>query len=285
MQNWPFIQMDALQDLNAATDQIHYAAQLLAVTGKHFVENKKDDSHTNMDWRVNAFFGQPLQEKPNFQVALKVEDLTLHVIKVNFSVSKINTSLINKSQEEAFVWLKATIGNELGLDTSDFNYDLHYEIPDHPLAHGASYEDRSVAFKHFKALRTMGDLVLREHTASFSPLPTIKTWPHHFDHGAFIPIASDENNKPIKAIGLGLAIHDKVVSEPYFYITHWSKDAETDYSNLPVLPSGACWNRKPWAGAILKLSEIAHCETPEIQKEAVDAFMKEGIKASLALIE
>lgn len=285
MQNWPFIQKDALQDLNTATEQIHQAVQLLAVIGKHFVENQSDDSHTNMGWHVNAFFGHQLKDKPNFQVALKVEDLSLHVVKVNFSVSKINTSLVNKTQEEAFRWLKATIANELGLDTSNFEYKLHYELPDHPLAHGARFEDMGAAYKCFETIRTLGDLVLKEHTTSFSPTPEVRTWPHHFDHGAFIPISFDENGAPSKALSLGLAIQDKVAPEHYFYVTPWIKGGTANYSNLPELPTDGYWCYEPWGGAVLKISDIAKHETAEAQKEAVDAFMKSSIKASLALIE
>jgi len=281
-EHWPTIEAADVVHLNEATDQLHYAAQFIAITGKHLAENKSDDSHTNMGWLQNAFTGHLLKDNPDRLVALEVPSLSLQIHDTQHQV--INEfPLVGKSRNEGLAWLQQELSKS-GVDTSTLSLQLHYDIPTHPLQEDGQFQAMPEAYMNFCKVRSLGQMVIDSFAANFEHASSIRTWPHHFDLGAYIPIKIDATGEAQTSISLGLAIHDETIEEHYFYITHWKKEGSIDYNQLPDLPSGSYWNRNPWTGAVLKLSDIASIENPNLQKEAIEEFMQIGIKASLELI-
>lgn len=282
MHYWPGINLNNTQNLNETTNQIHYAAQFLAAAGVAFVEHQADDSHTNIGWDKDRsqFMGHSFS-KADLHLALQIQHLELQLHDTNHQVLA-KMSLIDKTQADGINWIRETL-NKQGLVVDDFSLNLHYEIPEHPLASGTKFSVSDEDAAAFSAVRTIGDIILREHSKPYEHASSIRTWPHHFDHGSYIPIAFDEAGNVIKSFSIGLAIHDNVIPEHYFYITHWIKGRNADHSQLPKLPSNGYWNREQWTGAVLKISDIAKLNSSE-QKAAIDAFMQTGIEASLQLL-
>jgi hypothetical protein len=282
MHYWPAINLNNTKNLNETTNQIHHAVQFLAAVGVAFVEHQADDSHTNMAWdkNRNQFMGHSFS-KTDLHLALQIQHLELQLHDSNHHVLA-KMSLIDKTQVDGSNWIIETL-NKQGLTTHDFSLNLHYEIPEHPLASGAKFSVSGEDAAAFSAVRTIGDIILQEHSKPFEHASSIRTWPHHFDHGSYIPIAFDEAGKAIKSFSIGLAIHDDIIPEHYFYITHWMKDEKADHSQLPELPGNGYWNREQWTGAVLKISDVAQLDSSK-QKTAIDAFMQAGIQASLELL-
>lgn len=50
-QTWKLIPENLPDNLQEATEQLHYAAQFLAATGHSFLSHQDDDAPTNLAWR------------------------------------------------------------------------------------------------------------------------------------------------------------------------------------------------------------------------------------------
>ncbi|MDZ7646532.1 MAG: hypothetical protein U5K54_04800 [Cytophagales bacterium] len=98
--------------------------------------------------------------------------------------------------------------------------------------------------------------VLEKIKSQFNWASPISVWPHHFDMGLYLPIAREEAGHDIQSIGLGLAIPDAYVPEPYFYVNHWSKEPVTYPETVFLKTAMAYWNTKDSKDWYLPLSTI-----------------------------
>lgn len=281
--HWPQIDIKTLDLLTAATDQVHRAAQYLSMAGKFFLPQQADDSHTNMGWnQQQRWFISHLLTDTGLALVLQPEGMKLLIVKHENIESEF--SLIGQTQQEGVRWVRAQLIRR-GLDAGAYKIDLHYEIPDHEIHHGAPFKALPVdAFKTFADVRTLGHQVMTAFAVQFEHASSVRTWPHHFDIGSYIPLVLDEQNQPTHSISIGLGIHDEYVDGHYFYVTHWSKEGGLSYEHLPELPAGSCWNRKDFTGAILKLSDLIKNSTKAQQIDQINAFMNAAIQASKQLL-
>ena len=259
--------------------QQHQAAQYLALVGKHLIHQQADDSNTNMQFVAdeNLFLGNEL---PNgFKVALSLSDLTLCIRDKNKKPLK-SIPLYGKTKQEVFDELKQVL-SDLGVDSSNFKNKLHYDIPPHPLDEGAvfkpedeKYTNECIAYRH------NAKIVLNEAAKKFQNPELIRIWPHHFDTGAFFPISKNEKGELLQSIGIGWAIPDGMIDEPYYYLSFWSEKALPNRDGFSALDSGK-WMMPNWNGAVLKNSEISSHKTAEAQKKLVMHFYSGGIDTLL----
>jgi hypothetical protein len=119
-------------------------------------------------------------------------------------------------------------------------------------------------------------LIINELAKLFNDVEPVRIWPHHFDTGTFATIARNEKGASSKTIGLGWAIPDSMVSEPYFYLSFWSENPINIENELEKLPAGK-WMMPGWNGAVLGVSEIIQKETAEEQYSLVKEFFEVGI--------
>ncbi|NOR74332.1 MAG: hypothetical protein GQ525_04155 [Draconibacterium sp.] len=118
----------------------------------------------------------------------------------------------------------------------------------------------------------------------FSNTIPVRIWPHHFDTGSFFTVEKNSNRKASQTIGLGWAIPDSMVNEPYFYISFWSEKEIKNSSNLANLDFGN-WMTPNWNGAILKHSEIINETSAKNQYLRVKQFYINGIEQVLQLLQ
>ncbi|MCE7991336.1 MAG: hypothetical protein HEP71_05120 [Roseivirga sp.] len=284
-QNWQLLGEHHPKSLAPTIAQIHHGVQFVAMLGKHFVENQPDDSHTNMEWlpAEEVLAGNWVQgPKGNYRLAMRPKDLEL--IIYNADMHKVDEcSLDGKTNVEACRWLESHL-DQFGEDSSKMNLMLHYEIPDHATDEGASYElSNQPLFAEMAKYRANGDLLLRHFASQHKTASEVRTWPHHFDNGAYIPVAFGPEGEHLKSFSIGMGIPDEASDEPYFYITTWSKAGDNSYENVPPLPAGE-WISSPFSGAVLKASAIVQQETAEGQASQVHQFLKEGIAASINIL-
>ncbi|MEL6132779.1 MAG: hypothetical protein AAFR59_05375 [Bacteroidota bacterium] len=291
---WPWFTYKQMDDLHLATDQLHRAAQFVAMTGKIYLPPEDDDSQTNMGWLVEdaqpaegILVGNPLEvpEQAQFHVGLRPADSSLLFLQADDREIMAELSLGGKTRDEVEEWHRGQLEAE-GLDASAFHLNLHYEIPPHPIDRGQAFqfsEELAEAFQAFAVLRHLGHKVV-SYFAEFAPHGAdTATWPHHFDTGAYIPLAF-EQEKPVKAIGLGLAVPDDVMPEYYFYITHQAPKGSVSYESLPGLPAGVHWNKMDWHGPVLPLSSLISTKSAEAQHELIHDYFQKGIQETLQLI-
>lgn len=285
-QNWQLLGEYDPKSLAPAIAQIHHGVQFVAMVGKHYIENQPDDSHTNMEWitEEQVLAGNWVEgPKGQFRIAMRPKDLELIIYDAD--MHKVDEcALDGKTNVRACRWLEEHL-DQFGEDGSKMNLLLHYEIPDHATDEGASYElfDQP-RFAEMAKYRANGDLLLRHFASEHKTASEVRTWPHHFDNGAYIPIVFGPEGEHLKSFSIGMGIPDEASEEPYFYITTWSKAGDNSYDNVPPLPVGE-WISSPFKGAVLKASEIISHETPEAQAQCIFDFLEAGIKASQNLLK
>jgi len=251
----------------------HHGVQFIALAGKYLIEEKADDSHTNMTFisEKNMFVGNEL---PNgMHLAVQSTDLYLMLVNGKLEVQK-QFAFEGKSKARIFEMLRKILFDS-GLDVSGLKEELHYDIPAHPLDHSALFSyNGSEGFEENNLYRHNAKLVLEEVVASLKNAQEIRVWPHHFDTGCFMPLSYNPKGELSQYIGLGFAISDSMVDEPYFYLSFWSSEPIDELKNPTALLSGK-WMMPTWNGGILKLSEIINSKTN--QYELVKDFYRSGL--------
>ena len=283
--DWSLLNSDDPKSLKSAIDYIHRGVQFIAMAGKHFIKNVSDDSHTNLKWlpEEEVLAGNWIRDrKGNFRFAMRSKDLTLIVYNANMEMIS-EFPLDGKTNDEALLWVKTQL-TTLGKDASQMKMDIHYDIPAHETGSGVAYSLGTPAlFAEMSKYRANSDLAISHFAKAYKTASTVRTWPHHFDHGAYIPMVFDKAGNVIKSFSIGMGIPDAASEEPYYYITTWSQTGDNVYDNMAPLPIGE-WISKPFNGAVLKASEIVKAKTAAQQAKVVTDFLKAGIDASKSIL-
>lgn len=274
--NWKTLTLSFNDDLNDALQQQHHASQFIALVGRHLIPQLPDDSNTNMDYLVNeeSLIGNPLSR--GLRVGLQQTDLTLYFHREEQGYLG-EIPLVGKTKKEVFSELKYKL-SELEADSSHLKNELHYEIPDHPLEKGAVFIIRdNIFFQESTFYRHNAETILSVIATEFQDAEPVKVWPHHFDTGTFIPFAYNDKGELSQSIGIGWAIPDSMVNEPYYYLSFWSEQPVESFKALTPLEVGE-WITTGWKGGVLKLSEILQYSSAGEQQELVKTFFNSGIK-------
>lgn len=272
---WKLLTSSFDEEMKDALQQQHHAAQFVALVGKHLIPNKADDSNTNMEFVFddNILLGNPL---PNgFRVALNLNDLKLCILD-DRNKQRSEIELDGKTKLAAFEELKQSF-RDLGVDIADFTNELHYEIPEHSLDKGSVFSLKNKSsFIENANYRHNAKLILNSIAALIDQKESVRIWPHHFDTGAYFVLSKNEKAEATQTIGIGFAIPDSMVAEPYYYLSFWSEKPIDGSDALPALKAGQ-WMMPNWNGAVLKQSEIMQKKTAEEQFEIVKSYFKIGI--------
>jgi hypothetical protein len=282
---WQLLHTGDISTLQPAIDQIHRGVQFIAMLGKHFLPNKPDDSHTNMGWldQLECLAGN-LITAPNgsFQFGIRSKDLTFLLINSDHKILKEFT-LSGKTKNGIFTWLEEQLA-AFGLDSSHYKMDIHYDIPYHETDDGTPFQLKNPSvFQEWAKIRANSHFMLNDFALQTKTASSVRTWPHHFDTGTYIPLIFNESNEAIKSMSLGFAIPDSVITEPYFYVTQWSKEGGLSYEGLQPLSNGQ-WLPEKLGGSALKISAITALKNSEDQAKMVYAYFEESIAASKRII-
>jgi len=283
--NWKLLGKVEPKELSPAIEQIHRGVQFIAMAAKHYVKNLPDDSHTNLKWlpQEEVLAGNWIRErKGNFRFAMRSKDLTLIVYNADMKPTS-EFPLHGKTNETALAWVKSQL-TEFGKDAALMKMDIHYDIPPHETDKGTPYKlDLPPLFEEMAKHRANSNLALEYFAKAHKTASTTRTWPHHFDHGVYIPMVFDDLGNATKSFSIGMGIPDPASEEPYYYITTWSQAGDNHYRDLEALPYGE-WIQEPFNGAVLKASEIVKSKSAVQQSKIVMDFLKAGIAASKKIL-
>lgn len=262
-----------IDKINTAQLTLHHTVQFIAASGKYLLEEKDDDSHTNMSWDSGnkIFYGDSINDRA--RVGLHVPTLSLKVTGPT-GIELASLSLSGKTKQEGLLWLRQALQLKQ-IDASDLALKMHYDIPEHPTDEAFSEVDASV-LEELANHRTIADQVCNEIFSKHAKATPARTWPHHFDHGIYVPFRFDDKGEAIQSFSVGYAVADSVINEPYFYVTQWKKDEEIDYSNVPELEYGN-WLPEKLKGAGLALSDILKMDDQEKQ---IQEFINKAVAFS-----
>lgn len=275
-ENWKTLTLSFNDDLNDALQQQHHASQFIALVGRYLIPQQPDDSNTNMQYLLDKemLVGNALAN--GMRLALQLPDLILYILdKDNKHKSEI--SLVGKTTQQVFEEVKQTFA-EVGIDTSNIKNELHFEIPTHDLINGASFTIKEKKlFQENTSYRHNAEVILNEVAAGFGDADSVRVWPHHFDTGTFIPLAHNDKGEVSQSIGIGWAIPDSMVNEPYYYLSFWSEQPVKSFKALSPLEVGE-WITTGWNGGVLRLSETLQYSSASEQQKLVKTFFNSGIK-------
>lgn len=277
MSNWIPISENFTQEIHKALIQQHQAAQFITMIAKSFIKEKDDDSNTNMDWsdEYKALIGRNIDEPKDLKPGLRLTDLTLFFIADTSNIIK-EISLAGKSRSEVFAELKMAI-EEMGMPSEKLTSKLHYSLPNNELDKGSAFDSNIKTLTENAIYRSNANLLLKYIVSRRPYTSEVRIWPHHFDTGSVIPVEKNSHNGLVKSIGIGFAIPDDMVQEPYFYISYWSADGAKNFKDLQPLDTGQ-WITDGWQGGVLKLSEIIRESSAEKQYRLAKSFFHSGIE-------
>ncbi|WP_025667160.1 hypothetical protein [Aquimarina megaterium] len=244
------------------TTQMHLAAQYLAAAGISFLENKSDDSHTNLGFSTDrgSLYTRPLNSSGDLL------SLNYHLFTLEWtSHNTIKTLQLNgTSHAEVLQWIRR-MAKDSDLD-SPYTYALHYELP-YTITDSYIYTLKDInRLSQLIAYRKLSKFAIQEFLQNNQLSSEIRIWPHHFDTGAF---ASLEDESGL-AIGLGLAIPDTMCNDYYFYISGYQGHDGLNTSDFKPLTTGK-WYSEGFKGAVLPISGV--------DKTTIIAFFEEAFTA------
>ena len=213
---------------------------------------------------------------PNgWQIALDLTNLNLYLFDKEFA-RKNEIHLSGKNKIQVFDELKQALA-DFDFDVSAFKNELHYEIPTHKLDNNLPFSIRNKnLLQENSTYRYNAEIILNEIVANTNHAEPVRIWPHHFDTGSFIPLARNDKNTVSSSIGIGWAIPDSMINEPYYYLSFWSEKTVNNLETLPVLSAGQ-WMIPNWNGAVLTHSEILSKKIATEQHNLVKSFFTSGM--------
>ncbi len=276
MKNWK-IYHTFDPDIYQASKQQHLIARLIGLSGQSYLPEEPDYGHVTLLYHpeLSALTGKQIPGNSMFSIAFSLKDLKLLFLDQSFC-QKEEYSLDGKLLNDALVWIKSKIA-EMGMnpqtlqDSFDNTPLERFEGKEIPFAINTSALKQNARYRH------NADLVLQKYASHFEDASEIRTWPHHFDTATYIPLRVDEQGNETHSIGLGFAIPDTTVNEPYFYINVWTADGLFEVKNPEKLKGHGEWVQQGWKGAYLRLSSILEKESPEKQWKRINRFFESGI--------
>jgi len=263
------------QRLFEARAQLHQAAQLLAAAGISYLAARPDDSHTAMFWSPenHQFLSQPLGNQSALQVSLTPADLSVSIYQ---DATVIHTfQLSGMTLQAAAAELQHTL-EARGLPQDQFTLQKHYELPDYPQRLETAFDATDTAtFQLISASFNNAYLVLDAIRQTDSRSSELLVWPHHFDLGMLITVATDPVGNLTRSLGLGLSPGDGNYTAPYYYVTNWPAP---QVDQIPgELGSQGHWHTTGWTGMVLPLAPITAVTESAQQQQVVAAFLSEAL--------
>lgn len=283
IKSWQHLLVKEPELMAETNSQLHQAAQFISMLGKHYVSQEPDDSNTNMRWLVKEKVlagAWVLGGDQDFCLALDPVEFSLCFFGRDMQTLEC-LKLNGKNRTEVIKWLKDFL-LKIGLDSGAYKHDLHYEIALHDIDLGRPFQMQSLELhEEHSRWRHNSHVLLSTLAAHFKHAHPIRTWPHHFDTGLYMPIEL-EQDKVRTSVSLGWSINDEYQSEPYFYATHWVAKNKIDYDNLPALELGE-WCAEGTNMIVLKSSAVSAAKE-DTQAILSQAFLAKSIEVMLRLM-
>lgn len=275
MNNWELLSREFNNDLKNVLLQQYLAAQFIALAGRYLIPKKPDGSNINMQYIPEKEMLHGNSHPNGWAVGVHLKNFSVQVLDEKED-KKTEISLKGKTFQQAFQEFNIALQNQK-IDVSDLKTEQPYELPTDALNEGKYFSiggedavNENIRYRH------NAQLLISELAARFSDVEPVRIWPHHFDTGTFATLVRNEKGGASKTIGLGWAIPDSMVNEPYFYLSFWSENP-IDIENNPVkLPAGK-WMLPDWNGAVLGVSDIIKKQSAKQQYNMVKDFFEVGI--------
>ena len=261
--------------LTDARLQSHHAVQIAVSAAISYIAARSDDSHTALTWiaALRALATEPITATHPVRIAVRVEDLTLHLINEK-GLETRSFALSGQTVADAHAWLREVLA-QTALDPGSFTARKHYTIPPHPVASGAAFSVGSGAeFRELADYWSNAAGLLTERAQAVDGAGPVRTWPHHFDIATLIQLPGTGG----RTIGVGQSPGDKSYAEPYWYVGPYPYPPVTA---LPPLAGSGHWHTEGWVGAALPASDYVRAFD---QRSQVTGFIDTAVAACRTLL-
>lgn len=275
-ETWQPLGEVAPDELVDARINLHWAAQVVSGVGRTFLEKKKDDSHTNLDWLdSDRLASHTAAGETEFRAALDFAGFRLLYIDVG-SQKTHDYALKSRKLEEAYEWLGKAIQSlaKRPLPGGEF-VELHYEMPEHPIGEGEPFQmENPEAFAELGRWFHNADRVLRVVQSSEADASPVRTWPHHFDMATLIELDKGKDVEKPRTIGVGLSPGDDNYKEPYWYVNVYPAPEDLQAVKWPTLEGAGHWHTTGFTAAVLPGTSMVDTDNqPGQLKEFLDSAL------------
>ncbi len=211
--------------------QLHWAAQSAAGVGRTLLTPRHDFSHEAFTWSpdLHALLGDG-----DRRAGIRLRDMTLIVVEGARIVEEF--SLDGRTLHDAFAFFGRACNSDSLASSPE-------GMPDHPVAHGATFHPNPDALIELDRIYTNAAIALDEVRRTEPGAGPLRCWPHHFDLATLITISGE--GETAHTIGAGMTPGDDTYRHPYYYVTPWPYPKEP----LPPLSHGS-WHTQGWVGAV-----------------------------------
>ncbi len=253
-----------IMELNAE-QKVHLAAQYLAAFAINYLTPHNDDSHTNLGFDpVSKSLSTRAFGNKEYRLVFEYENFSLKLTSIETSFT---LALNGQSHIEVLNWIGEKM-IALGVE-KNFNYSFHYEIPYVIIDNYTFIAPASGKISALLSIRTLAHKSISEFLANNNFKGEIRVWPHHFDSGAFVTIDFQSN----KQMGIGIAIADDMINEPYFYASGYDQNGSLEVNEFKELRHGD-WVKKGFKGAVLRSRDLNSGIVTDFFEESLNAFLK-----------
>lgn len=275
LRTWQPVRPEDAAKLSDCRLQLHHAAQFGAAAGFSYLEPRSDDSQANLEWipALGGLFSRAIPTSKPFRIGARPTKLALLIVSEdNQQIAEYK--LHGRTITDAIQWIRSQI-KSLGADPARYSLRQNYEIPDHPVAIGESFdasaprlfEELSKWFANAAAL--LSSVARKSRGAS-----EVRCWPRHFDISTVIKAVPD------RTIEIGMEPGDQYYDEPYFYLNMIPQPAASRAKSRPLWGNGI-WHTGAWVGAVLPGSRFGAASSQERQ---VREFLDSATAACRALL-
>jgi hypothetical protein len=251
--------------------RLHQLSQLIANVNRTFVPSEEDDSHTNL--QLDAIGQRIVGRWINTPIGRVICSINLSNQKVewlNDAQEVLDSSdTIGKTMSEIETDQQAVL-QSLKLDPKGYNKKLHFAITAYEFANDPVIELSQTDVNEWLRYRKLANEWCCQVLFYTKSTSEIRIWPHHFDTGIY--------TRPNENIGLGfgLAMEDRMVKSPYFYLAGYPTQGELNYDSIPELPVGKWELGEFWKGAVLPVSGLEGLSREE-QDHRFEQFIRPSI--------
>ena len=260
--------------------QSHWASQIVASFGNALLEQRSDDSQSNLGWNepLHALCGQASPD--GWGVGLKLADLTLLFLDKTSRV--LAEFLLNgETLHQGFEWLTATFRSHVG-EPPKLGFTLRdYDMPDHPVGKQETFSvEPADGFQELAHWYANTHQVLHTLSEPWQEASPVRCWPHYFDMATLVSLPISHEAESTGLVGCGMSPGDSTYAQPYYYVTIWPYPAKEDLSPLTL----GHWRTEDWTGAILKASDLIEGGPGERQHHRVRQFFEEGTQVAFSAL-
>lgn len=281
---WQLLGDPAPDALGEAREVLRWGARAVASVANTCLRPLDDDSHLALGWLAEPgmLAGVYTTSTPRYRAALRVADLTLHLVDVE-GASVAQGELQGKTLAEALDWLGSAILAFSGAPPARPLKPPQHQMPDHPIGEGAPFGlAHPSEFAELARWFADGDAMLRTFAGADPRASAVRCWPRQLE--LVTRVILDEGVEPerARAVSLSLFPGDADVPGPCFRVTpHPAPSA----AGARPLPGGARWVEDgELLRAVLPAQAVVEPPTAEAQALRVADFLERACAEAQRLL-